>query len=461
VRWALAKNKRKPKKPKEEGMNQKHLFFYILLMLSVVLSGCGSSTKLGVGSSQVSPVDSMTMMYVPEGRFLMGSLVGVGELNEQTQHMVDLDAYWIDRTEVSNAMFAEFVNKTGIQTIAEKAGGSYVTQTDSPPVVVMGADWQHPQGPGSSISGLEDYPVVNVTWWDAQAYCQWVGRRLPTEAEWEKAARGVQGQTYPWGEAVPTGNLVNFADINQDTEWADQTSNDGFELTAPVGSYPAGKSPYGALDMAGNVWEWVADWNGDYPAGTVDNPPGPATGKYRMIRGGSFGDGAYFLRSAIRLTHYPEYTDNFGGFRCASSLEQPATAETSTNMPISAEERVSADQAFASGMEVYLYDPQPRTVSMENLDATTYSFRYILSRKAMVPGIPMTTGIGMGNAEGNVEIKVNYELSILDWVNETGKVTINLDPEHMANPKYLEFTLLGQGDGDFLVLSNTVRIPIK
>jgi len=329
-------------------MNQKHLFFTVLLMVSVILSGCGPSAEqvaamtaaawtptptptaipptptqaLGIVPTQVSPKDGMTMVYVPAGEFLMGSIDGVGRDDEHPQHTVYLDAYWIDKTEVTNAMFSAFVNDTSYQTDAEIAG-SVVTTINGMEITSFDWTWQHPQGGDSNLSGLEEYPVLHVSWNDAVAYCEWAGRRLPTEAEWEKAARGTAGQTYPWGNASPAGNLVNFADSNSSFDWADKTVNDGYENTAPVGSYPDGKSPYGALDMAGNVSEWVADLYGDYPSGSVTNPLGSSSGEYRVLRGGSYGGSWYSssndVRSAYRDPATPLLYDFNLGFRCALS----------------------------------------------------------------------------------------------------------------------------------------------
>ena len=260
--------------------------------------------------TQVSPVDGMVQVYVPEGDFLMGSPDGVGYDDEYPQHVVYLDGYWIDQTEVTNEMFSSFVEATGYETDSEyerrnvkhwnSQTGKYESSTR--------ADWAHPQGLSSDLSGLEDHPVVHVSWNDAQAYCAWAGRRLPTEAEWEKAARGENGQTYPWGNDIPSSSLANYG-YNE-------------KSTTEVGSFPAGASPYGALDMAGNVWEWVADWYGAYPSGPETNPQGPAIGEYRGLRGGSWNMSVDLIRSALRNRDVSElprlpYLDD--GFRCAAS----------------------------------------------------------------------------------------------------------------------------------------------
>jgi len=267
----------------------------------------------------------MVLLYVPAGEFLMGSTdADKKELPafEQPQHLVYLDAFWIDRTEVTNAMFARFVTETGYKTDAENLGQSVAFNVTTKLLgQTKGADWQHPRGPGSDIKGLEQHPVVHVSWDDAVAYCRWARRRLPTEAEWEKAARGMDGRKYPWGNRNVTGNLLNSADRNLDMSGTDKGVDDGYQFTAPVGVYPAGASPYGALDMAGNVWEWVADWydeqyNANSPA---ENPPGPDSGNLRVVRGGSWIDSRRFVRAAVRDGRYPDITLDWLGFRCARS----------------------------------------------------------------------------------------------------------------------------------------------
>ena len=161
------------------------------------------TNALGIGSSQVSPVDGMILVYVPAGEFLMGSADSDPEASsdEKPQHKVTLDAFWIDRTEVTNAMFAQFVAASGHKTDAEKVGTGWAFDpTSTSWKVTIDAEWQHPRGPGSDVAGLDKHPVVQVSWNDAAAYCGWTGRRLPTEAEWEKAARGTDGRKYPVGE---------------------------------------------------------------------------------------------------------------------------------------------------------------------------------------------------------------------------------------------------------------------
>lgn len=211
----------------------------LFTLIVLVIVGCGGAQPT---AKQVSDKDGMTLLYVPAGEFTMGN--NDGARDEQPIHTVYLDAYWIDQTEVTNAMFKRFVDATRYQTDAEKRGsGVALDLTKKLWSDTQGADWQHPRGPNSNLSGLDDHPVVQVSWNDATAYCQWAGGDLPTEAQWEKAARGTDGRIYPWGNQAPDKTRLN----------------DNIEVgdTTQVGNYPTGVSPYGALDMAGNVWEWV------------------------------------------------------------------------------------------------------------------------------------------------------------------------------------------------------------
>jgi formylglycine-generating enzyme required for sulfatase activity/serine/threonine protein kinase len=252
--------------------------------------------------SKVSQKDGMEMVFVPAGEFTMGS--DDGQADEQPVHEVYLDGYWIDKFEVTNAQFAHFVEETGHKTDAERAGLAYVYFGGSWKGV-NGADWRRPEGPDTSNSSRMGHPVVQVSWNDAVAYCKWAGRRLPSEAEWEKAARGTDGRIYPWGNESPSASLLNY------------NGNEGG--TTAVGSYPSGESPYGVLDMAGNVWEWVADWYdyGYYRISPDENPTGPASGAYRILRGGSWYINEVFARSAPRNRSNPVFTNVDRGFRCA------------------------------------------------------------------------------------------------------------------------------------------------
>ncbi len=229
------------------------------------------------GDTWVSPTDGKAMVRVPAGEFLYGD-------DKETR---TLPEFWIDKTPVTNAEFARFVKATGYQTTAEKRGSSYA-YTGKDWKETKGTDWRHPGGPKTDIQALADHPVIHVSWQDAVAYAEWAGKRLPTEEEWEKAARGTEGRTYPWGNQKPTRELCNFAQNEKGT--------------TPVGRYsPQGDSPYGCVDMAGNVWQWTAD---DYDKST------------KVVRGGSWGNDAYYVRSAYRSGNAPSISNDLVGFRC-------------------------------------------------------------------------------------------------------------------------------------------------
>jgi len=251
--------------------------------------------EASIGDTWTRPADDMVMVYVPAGEFLMGSSDADDEAyaNEKPQHTVYLDAFWIDRTEVTNSQYRKCV----------EAGAC------PEPRCWMYGDYN---GPGQ--------PVVCVTWDDARAYAAWAGGRLPTEAEWEKAARGTDGRIYPWGDEFD-GSRLNYCDRNCAGDRKDTGADDGYAVMAPVGSYPAGASPYGALDMAGNVWEWVADRHeeGYYARSPARNPQGPDSGDSRVLRGGGFNDEERGVRCAARYGGCPDCRVLSGGFRLVAS----------------------------------------------------------------------------------------------------------------------------------------------
>ena len=252
-------------------------------------------------------------MYVPAGEFQMGGESG-GDDDEMPKRQVYLDAFWMDRTEVTNAMFARFVTAKSYTTDAEKEGAGLV-YSGSDWREVSGADWRHPAGPTTNINALDDYPVVQVSWNDAQAYCQWAGATLPTEAQWEKAARGTDGRVYPWGNQAAT---CEYAVID------DGSGNGCGKGNAPwaVGIKSKGAGPYGTLDMAGNVWEWVADWYDSkyYASSPASNPTGPSSGQYRVMRGGAWDNSGPEVRVTHRLSSDPEFRSGYLGFRCVGGL---------------------------------------------------------------------------------------------------------------------------------------------
>jgi formylglycine-generating enzyme required for sulfatase activity len=236
------------------------------------------------------------MRYVPAGAFTIGNPPGGGD--EEPQHSVTLDPFWIDGIEVSNAQYRQCVE---------------VGTCRAPTSCFVGT----PTFDDPSKAG---HPVVCVSWDDARAYCQWARARLPTEAEWEKAARGTDGRKYPWGDSFD-GTKANLCDRNCEYDWADGSVDDGNARTAPVGSYAAGASPYGVLDMVGNVMEWVQDWYGSeyYGHSPTHNPLGPGSGRYRVPRGGSWHALSGHVRSAFRGRRYQHGRDGDYGFRCGLS----------------------------------------------------------------------------------------------------------------------------------------------
>ena len=259
----------------------------------------------------ISPQDGMKLIYIPEGNFMLGSDLSDPDAEEieKPQHSVFLDDFWIDETEVTNAMFEKFVNETGYLTTAEKAGGiSYHYDRETTKWIENnGVDWSQPYPSSRGITDRQNHPVIHVSWQDANAYCSWAGRRLPTEAEWEKAARGDNAAIYPWGDQIPDKNLVNF--------------NYLYEDTLSVTELPEGRSPSGVYQMAGNVWEWVADYySADYYSSSPErNPTGPSTGEYRVIRGGSWNSRLAYIRAANRYRYSEDFRSFYLGFRCATS----------------------------------------------------------------------------------------------------------------------------------------------
>ena len=278
-------------------------------------------SECSLGQTWVSPKDGMTLVCVPAGEFIMGSNSADAQLDEKA-HSVNLKSFWIDQTEVTNAMFRQFVEQTGYLTEAEVIGSGWTLSGDTW-ADMAGVNWRQPAGPGSSVDNKANHPVVQVSWNDAMAYCRWAERSLPTEAQWEKAARG-SNYPYPWGNASPDGSRLNFADSNTNFSWSDSKVNDGYARTAPVGSYPNGSSPYGALDMAGNVTEWVYDWyDGNYYSSQTVwvDPVGPTVGERgtRGLRGGSWDNAWSFVRVSYRGEYDPSYRADAVGFRCILS----------------------------------------------------------------------------------------------------------------------------------------------
>ncbi len=257
---------------------------------------------LGLGSTRILEVDGMRQVYIPAGEFNMGSIGAT--LYERPVHAVYLDAYWMDISEVTNQMYALFLNEMGNQE--EEGALWWIEAPGHTGLAFDGTTWH-------ALAGEEQKPVVSVTWHGADSYCAWAGRRLPTEAEWEKAARGgLEGKPFPWGDSKPVclPEALNAAQ-----------SRECREGLLPVMSYhPIG---YGLYDMSGNAWEWVADWYDAIYYGNTpyENPPGPTSGiqKSRVLRGGSWTDSWESLRVSYRFYFYFGSTAISIGFRCAST----------------------------------------------------------------------------------------------------------------------------------------------
>lgn len=305
------------------------------------------------------------MRFIPGGSFYMGGDNEQADADEYPKHLVTVNAFWIDETEVTNAQFKMFVDSTGYITTAEikpdweemkrtlppgtpklpdsvLVAASLVFQQCNGPVDlnaygqwwawVAGANWKHPQGPNSSIAGKENYPVVHISWYDAMAYCKWTGKRLPTEAEWEYAARGgLKNQIYPWGnEHILTGSPK--ANSWEGTFPYYNERKDGYITAAPVKTFTPNR--YGLYDIAGNVWEWCADWYNDtyYKTAAMKNPKGPAKSfdpddpytPKKVLRGGSFLCNDSYCsgyRVARRMKSSPDTGMEHTGFRCVRDAE--------------------------------------------------------------------------------------------------------------------------------------------
>lgn len=290
-----------------------------------------ADTGRAVESDQATPPEGM--VHIPGGTFEMGSTEGWP--HEQPVHAVTVAPFYLDAHEVTNGQFADFVEATGYKTEAEQWTWSlaFLPHAEAEQRVVGaewwvkmdGANWRHPNGPDSSIEGKENLPVVQVSWNDAVAYAKWAGKRLPTEAEWEFAARGgLEDPKYPWGsEKRPDGKFMMNAWHGQFP--VEDKPDDGFAGLSPVKTYPA--NGYGLYDMAGNVWEWCSDWYRPdyYSASPAKNPAGPDTGTEKVMRGGSWLCNDSYC-SGYRVAHRNKATPDSGltntGFRCAKTIAE-------------------------------------------------------------------------------------------------------------------------------------------
>ena len=293
------------------------------------VAGTGTGTGTGIGTVR----HTVPQCAVPAQVFAMGDAQGDGNWGdgEVPVHEVAVAAYSIDATSVTNADFARFVADTGFRTEAETFGFSAVFHlaVAAPREAVMGpaegtpwwfgiygADWRHPGGSDSDLTGLDDHPVVHVSWNDARAYCAWAGRALPTEAQWECASRGGRaGQRYPWGDALESPERCN---IWQGRFPVENTLDDGFLTTAPVHTFQP--NDYGLWQTVGNVWEWCADWwdPGYYSSSPAQDPTGPGQGQQRAMRGGSYlchDSYCNRYRNAARSSNTPDSSMGNAGFR--------------------------------------------------------------------------------------------------------------------------------------------------
>ena len=256
-------------------------------MAATSVDNGAKESATGQKLSQEKPASAQpqegSMAVVPAGEFMMGSQTG--DSDEQPAHKVYVDAFSMDKYEVTVGQYAAFLQATGV---------------NSP------SDWKAMNQPA-----YQKRPVANVDWADAAAYCKWAGKRLPTEAEWEKAARGTDGRLYPWGNDPPTQRQANYG----------KTKSNNHGALAPVGTLEDGKSPYGIYDMAGNVWEWVSDWYGDdyYRSSPSQNPTGPSSGESKVLRGGSWDSSQQQLRSTLRYFHRSGHRHKDYGFRCVKT----------------------------------------------------------------------------------------------------------------------------------------------
>jgi formylglycine-generating enzyme required for sulfatase activity len=266
-----------------------------LIFLLLFLVACQALTKplelpsAALGWSYNRQADGMVMVYVPGGTFVMGSandFPGAAGV-ETPQHKVTLSDFWIDKTPVTNEQY-------GLCVADHRCQSPRMTNS-----------WHRENYYGNPA--FADYPVIYVNWNDAQAYCTWAGVKLPTEAQWEYAARGLTSYVYPWGNSAPNNTLANW----------DQPGGD----TSSVDSHSDGASWVGALEMAGNVWEWTADWYEEYSEDYAVDPLGPKRGRRKVTKGGSYLNGVESVRSASRNPLFPDYDDNpYIGFRCAADV---------------------------------------------------------------------------------------------------------------------------------------------
>jgi formylglycine-generating enzyme required for sulfatase activity len=473
----------------------------LLLLASLIIVPACSSNQLSptaevqmlssTDDTQIRPTDGATMVYVPGGEFQMGSnevdvdyaldlcrdYVNEENLancqrslfeNERPMHSVTVDSFWIDKTEITNAQFAIFLN----------ALVSYGLEW------VPWINWEDPntliESQGNkfrSKDGYENHPVINVSWYGAVAYCDWAEARLPTEAEWEYAARGPESLRFPWDHSF-NGNCLNYCDAKCELEWADSTIDDGYAYTAPIGSYPSGKSWCGALDMAGNVWEWLADWGVENYDDLLSyqEPTQPSYKEARSLRGGSWYDVPNIVRSTTRMTLFPDVMWDTVGFRCAKSV-QPISdyAVTIALAPVASADVTSDTLAIArkvlqnrldkvldgeavvtvkdSNLRVELtrlYDIQP----VIQLAAEIGEFSFLDSAKSVDPGLPVPEGAKLVISQDDIEQVFVISVSSSEW--QIG-ITLTL----VGAQKMTEYTTSNIGRYMLIARDSIVVLPSR
>jgi len=299
-----------------------------------------NETKIELQPNKSTNLFEEKMIYIPGGEFLMGTNEkdGFPADGEGPVRKIKINPFYIDSYTVTNAEFEQFIKSTGYVTEAEQFGWSYVYYGFLSPKLaglvqpvpqtpwwcgVKGAYWYQPEGPFSTIDDRMDHPVVHVSWNDALAFCEWAGKRLPTEAEWEFAARGgLEQKKYPWGdELIPNGK--HYCNIWQGKFPTVNTKDDGYSGTAPASSFPP--NGYGLYNVSGNVWEWCSDWftRGVHNRGGRTNPQGPLNGETKVMRGGSYMCHESYCnryRVAARTSNTPDSSSGHLGFRCVKDV---------------------------------------------------------------------------------------------------------------------------------------------